>query len=518
MKRQKLILCILDGWGYAPPGPSNAISQAHTPTWDRWLQTYPLATLEASGPAVGLPAGQMGNSEVGHMTIGAGRAVLQDLPRADHAFQTGSFQKDPFFLSVITRLKETGRPCHLLGLLSDGGVHAHLSHILEMARLMAQAQVHVCVHALLDGRDTLPKSATTYLRSLQEVQQEFPSKISLATFMGRYYAMDRDQRWERTEKAYDALVSGIGPSFSDPFRAVEDCYEKGIADEFMPPFVHASYKGAQAGDGLFFLNFRADRMRQLCEALVDPAFKGFSRKRVVPFFQPASLTSYHQSLDPLVHALLPPHQPESTLGEVLSRHHLTQMRLAETEKYAHITFFLNGGREQPFPGEKRFLVPSPKVATYDLCPAMSAQDLTEGTLKAIQEGYDVIILNFANADMVGHSGHLPPTISAIEFLDKCLHRIESQALEKGYVLAVTADHGNAEEMIDSHSGGPLTAHTLNKVPFLLVNNRDYKLKPTTGSLQDIAPTLLTVLSLPIPQEYTGRSLIQAPDTKSKVSS
>lgn len=501
-----LILCILDGWGYAPDAADNAISLAHTPTWDRWLTTYPLALLEASGPSVGLPEGQMGNSEVGHMTLGSGRAFLQELPRISKAFHEKVVSDFPQLESFIASLRSTNGSSHLLGLLSSGGVHSHKDHIIGMAQILASSGISVVIHAFLDGRDTPPQSASEYLREINTLIAQTPL-IRWGTIMGRFYAMDRDHRWERTEQAYKAIMSGTGTPFSSSQEILQKCYLEGLTDEFIPPYVHKGYQGIHSNDGIIAMNFRADRMRQLCQSLVDPHFISFPHPHTV-LGPRLSLTSYSTDLDQQITALFTNTPPKDTLGEILAHHNLSQLRIAETEKYAHVTFFFNGGREEPFSKEDRILIPSPPVSTYDQAPAMSAQAITQAVTKAIDDNtYDVIILNFANADMVGHSGKIPPTIQAIESLDQCLEKIETHVNLKNGVLIVTADHGNAEEMTDPKTHTPQTAHSLNKVPLIIIHTPTYPLKSHEGSLQDVAPTILSLLHIPAPHSFKGKSLI-----------
>lgn len=508
MRSKPYVLCILDGWGEAPPSPSNAISLANTPTWDLYKKNYPFTTLDASGATVGLPEGQMGNSEVGHMAIGAGRTLFQDLPRIDQAIQSRELSTNPTLLTLISSLKQTKGACHLMGLLSPGGVHSHLTHIVALATILSQNHIPVVVHGFLDGRDTPPQSALTYIQNFEN--QIAPlSGVSIGTIGGRYYAMDRDNRWERIEKAYAAIVSADGPQVISPEKAIEISYAKGITDEFVIPVVCTGYKGIQSGDAILMANFRADRVRQLLTGLVNPAFKEFS---TIPLGLSASvgMTSYSTELDAYLPALFPPQTVSNSLGEIVSNHGLKQLRIAETEKYAHVTFFLNGGREEPFPGEDRLLIPSPKVATYDLKPEMAAEEMTNRLVDAIMAGiYDFIVVNYANPDMVGHTGNLSASIQAVEVIDKCLGRIEDAVKEREGVLFITADHGNVEELVDKTSHHPHTAHTCNPVPFIVVGRNLTFQKLHLGKLTDIAPSVLYLMGLKAPDDMTGRPLFDS---------
>ncbi len=512
MKRPKpLVLCILDGWGHAKPSPFNAITLAKTPTWDHWNNLYPTCFLDASGENVGLPVGQMGNSEVGHMTIGAGRVIFQDLPRISKSVASGDFFKNPLLLKLVEHLKKTKAACHVLGLLSPGGVHSHQDHLFAILDFLGSHHITVKLHAFLDGRDTPPASAVSYLKELYGHLHRHPS-LQLVTVMGRYYAMDRDNRWDRTQKAVDAMVSAKTPRHfaneAELIDILQDFYKKGITDEFIPPLVEKNYAGVKEEDALFMTNFRADRVRQLLRALIEPSFTAFERSGFPKFSMKLAMTSYAKDLDSSMDVLFPPNQPTHTLGEVLSQAHLTQIRIAETEKYEHVTYFLNGGKETPFPQEERALIPSPPVTTYDLQPAMSAPEITEKVIQAIQSAKtDVIIINYANTDMVGHTGHLEPTIQAVEVVDNCLGKVATATLEAGGVLVITADHGNAEMMENPKTHEPHTSHTTNLVPFIVISNPPVALK-SHGMLADVAPTLLTLLHLPIPPEMTGQSLIE----------
>ncbi len=495
------MLVILDGWGWREDAADNAILQARTPNWDRLIQ-LPHALLRTSGLDVGLPEGQMGNSEVGHMNIGAGRVVMQDLPRIGLAVQDGSLATNPAITALIEKLKSTGGTCHLLGLVSPGGVHSHQDHAAALARIVARAGIPVAVHAFTDGRDTPPQSGADDLKRLQLA---LPSGARIATVIGRYYAMDRDNRWDRVEKAYLALAEARGDTFADAASAMDHAYGEGVTDEFVVPAVIGGYRGINDGDALLCFNFRADRVRELLAALLDPAFAGFTRPRPLVIAAAVGLTRYSDALEPFMSAAFAPQHMGKILGEVAAAAGKRQLRMAETEKYPHVTYFLNGGREEPFPGEDRTMVPSPKVATYDLQPEMSAPELTEKAVAAIGSGtYDLIVLNFANPDMVGHTGSLPAAIKAVETVDQGLGRIMAAIDRAGGALLVTADHGNCELMRDPVTGGPHTAHTTNRVQVALLGDP----RPLhDGRLADIAPTLLALMHVPQPPEMTGRSLL-----------
>ena len=503
-----LILCILDGWGEAPPDDHNAIARAATPHWDRLRREYPSGLLDASEAHVGLPYGQMGNSEVGHMNIGAGRIVLQDLPRIDAAIANGSIARAPALQSFIATLKKSGGYCHLVGLVSDGGVHSHQTHIAALAQILVAAGIPVRIHALLDGRDTAPKSAEGFLAQLQK---ECPAAVKIATVSGRYYGMDRDQRWERVAKAYGAVVDAQGARFADAENALQASYAEGVTDEFMRPAVIGDYAGMKNGDGLLMANFRADRVRQLLTALLDPQFSEFPRTKLPHFAATLGMVEYSDKLRPFIPALFPPQALTEHFGAVIAAAGLTQLRIAETEKYAHVTFFFNGGEEAKLQGETRMLIPSPKVATYDLQPEMSAPEVTTAILEAIAKNqFDVIIVNFANTDMVGHSGNMAAAMQAVETVDAAIGQLAKAVEARGGAMVITADHGNAECLHDAEEDQPHTAHTLNPVPFLVVTPT-VKNQPVTlprGRLCDIAPTLLALLGLPKPEAMTGRNLLE----------
>jgi 2,3-bisphosphoglycerate-independent phosphoglycerate mutase len=503
-----VVLCILDGWGERPATDDNAVADASAPNWRRLIERAPHALIDASEHYVGLPDGQMGNSEVGHMNIGAGRVVMQELPRIDQAVADGSLGRNPALLDLIGKLKASGGRCHLLGLLSPGGVHSHQNHMAALAKLVAEAGVRVAVHALLDGRDTPPSSARDFLAAFEREVAGRP-RIAIATVGGRYYAMDRDKRWERVGLAYRAIVMGEGLKAPTAGRAIEDAYARGETDEFVRPTAIGDYAGPADGDGLVSANFRADRIRQILAALLDPEFRGFERPRVVRFAAAVGMTEYSVELNRFLATLFPTQRLDHMLGAEVAQAGLKQLRIAETEKYAHVTFFLNGGEERPYPGEERILVPSPKVATYDLKPEMSAYEVTDKLVQAIASGrFDFIVVNFANTDMVGHTGRLDAAVKAVEAVDRCLGRVIDAIDRAGGALLITADHGNAEMMRDPETGEPHTAHTLNRVPVVLVGGDAGGAQLQDGKLADIAPTLLQIMGLPQPSEMTGRSLIR----------
>ncbi|MCG8542982.1 MAG: 2,3-bisphosphoglycerate-independent phosphoglycerate mutase [Alphaproteobacteria bacterium] len=499
-----VLLCVLDGWGERGEREDNAIALAETPVWDRLAATCPHSRLDASEDHVGLPAGQMGNSEVGHTNLGAGRVVLQDLPRIDRALADGEVEALPAFKAFVDALRQSGGTAHLLGLMSPGGVHSHQKQIAGLANLLAAAGVPCAVHAFLDGRDTPPASAKEYLETFMA---DAPG-ARIATVIGRYYAMDRDKRWDRVALAYDALTRGAGARAKDAIGAVDAAYAADTTDEFVLPTVIDNFDGMRDGDGLLMANFRADRAREILDSLLNPAFDGFAREKVVDFAAALGMVSYSESLDAFMDVVFPPQKLDNVLGDVVAEAGLKQLRIAETEKYAHVTFFFNGGEERVFPGEDRILVPSPKVATYDLQPEMSAYEVTDKLVEAIESGkYDFILVNFANTDMVGHTGDLQAAIKAVEAVDQCLGRLETAVKAAGGSMLITADHGNAELMRDAGSGQPHTAHTRNLVPFVLVDSHPRGCLLEDGRLADVAPTVLDLLDLRQPSEMTGQSLI-----------
>ena len=506
-----VVLVILDGFGCRPDAPDNAITRARTPNWNRLLATCPHTTIDASELRVGLPHGQMGNSEVGHLNIGAGRVVYQEFTRIDVAIESGEFAANPVLAGAVALARDRGRALHVLGLLSPGGVHSHERQLAAMVDLAGRAGVpHIYVHAFLDGRDTPPRSAQPSLAAMAAVCAKYPG-ARIATVCGRYYAMDRDKRWDRVASAYAMLVDGDAEyAATSADEALSAAYARGESDEFVAPTVIRDAADAVArvndGDIVVFMNFRADRAREMTRALTDPAFDGFSRRRSPKLGRFVSLTSYGDEFGHIAVAF-PPQSVQNGFGEYVSRLGLTQLRIAETEKYAHVTYFFSGGVEKTYPGEERILVPSPKVATYDLKPEMSAFELTDELVRAIAGGrYDAIICNYANSDMVGHTGNFEAAKRAIEALDVCIGRAVDTARAAGGELLITADHGNAEMMHDPETGQAHTAHTLNLVPCLYVG------RPATmadgGALADIAPTLLAMMGLPKPDEMTGRSLIR----------
>jgi len=500
-----LVLMILDGWGHRKDAEDNAISRAMTPCWDQLQQTGCRTNIETSGEFVGLPAGQMGNSEVGHMNIGAGRIVFQDFTRISNAIKDGSFVTNMALAKAIEASRSKASTLHIMGLLSPGGVHSHEDHFLAMVRMAATSGAHkIRVHAFLDGRDTPPRSAGVSIQKMQDALDELPN-ADFSSLCGRYYAMDRDQRWNRVEKAWGALVSGTAEvTSSDAMGALRSAYERNESDEFVSPTVIGAYTGIHDDDAVIFVNFRADRARELSQAFIQPDFVGFERcpPNLSAF---VCMTQYLEGLP--VDVAFPREQLEGLLGECLSREGLSQLRIAETEKYAHVTFFFNGGEEKPFPGEQRLLVPSPDVATYDIQPEMSIERLSTELSKAIcSTEFDVIICNVANPDMVGHTGSMTAAITAVEAVDKCLGIVLEAIRSVNGELLVTADHGNVEQMMDRLSGQSHTAHTTNPVP-LVYYGRDAKPTPT-GTLRDIAPTMLHLLGLTPSTEMTGHTLLE----------
>ncbi|HTI84685.1 MAG TPA: 2,3-bisphosphoglycerate-independent phosphoglycerate mutase [Acetobacteraceae bacterium] len=500
-----VMLVILDGFGWREEAADNAVRQARKPNFDRLWGSCPHAFLRTSGEDVGLPDGQMGNSEVGHLNIGAGRVVMQELPRITRACQDGSIAKAAALLELIGKLKASGGTCHLMGLVSDGGVHSHQDHAVALAKILHGAGIRTVVHAFTDGRDTAPRAAADFITQLHAA---LPDTVKIGTVIGRYYAMDRDKRWDRVGKAYAALAEAEGTHFDDPVQVMKDAYAHDVTDEFVLPAVIGDYKGMQNGDCILCFNFRADRVREILGALLEPTFDGFDRKRIIKFAGAAGMTRYSDELAPYLGVLFPAESLDHILGQVVSEAGRTQLRTAETEKYPHVTFFLNGGQEALFPGEDRILVPSPKVATYDLQPEMSAPELTDKVVAAIDsQTYDLIVLNYANPDMVGHTGSLPAAIKAVETVDAGLGRIAAAVQKQGGALLVTADHGNCELMRDPATGGPHTAHTTNPVPVFLMGGGATAIQD--GRLADVAPTLLQLMGLKQPREMTGHSLIRA---------
>ena len=499
-----VVLCILDGWGLREETFANAPLLAKTPNFDRIMASCPNAQLITHGPDVGLPTGQMGNSEVGHTNIGAGRVVAMDLGAIDLAIETGQFEKNPAILAFIEALKATGGTAHLMGVISDGGVHGHISHVIAAMRAITAAGVPVALHAVTDGRDVAPTSAAKYFAWLAE---GMPALARIATVIGRYFAMDRDNRWERVEPAYLAIAEGTGNREATAEDAIAAATTRGETDEFIAATVIGTYEGIKDGDGLFCLNFRADRAREILSALADPGFGAFATRRRSHFAGVLGMVDYSTAHNEYMTAAYPKPILVNTIGEWVAKQGRTQFRVAETEKYPHVTFFLNGGREAPETGEDRYMAQSPKVATYDLQPEMSAPDVTDHLVAAIEHGYDLIIVNFANPDMVGHTGDLAAAIAACEAVDLGLGHVLSALKTAGGAMIVTADHGNCETMIDPITGGPHTSHTTNPVPVVLVGGPDGAIL-RSGRLADLAPTLLQLMGLPRPMEMTGESLIR----------
>lgn len=507
-----VVLIILDGWGVRPESDGNAIAMANTPVMDSLWATYPHTLISASGRAVGLPTGQMGNSEVGHLNIGAGRIVPQELVRISDAVEDGSIAENPAMRQICQDVQARQGKLHLMGLCSDGGVHSHLDHLYGLLKMAKQQGIEdVCIHAIMDGRDTNPKSGIEFIRQLEEKIGEI-GVGRIVTISGRYYAMDRDKRWERVEKAYQVMtVDGEGDSRSAT-QILEDSYETGVNDEFIIP-TRITHGAVKANDGVIFFNFRPDRSRQLTQAFVDQEFDAFARDLINPLTF-VSFTQYDPKFTSVLVAFLPQNL-DNILGEVIAQHGLKQLRTAETEKYAHVTYFFNGGLEQPFPGEDRELIPSPNVATYDLQPAMSAQMVTAGVIEAIEKGiYSLVVINYANPDMVGHTGMMEAAVQAINTVDHCLGELLASIGKMGGTAIIIADHGNAEYMWDDQ-GNPWTAHTTNPVPFILVEGEKLKIPGhggnvtlrENGCLADVAPTILEILNLPQPPEMTGKSMI-----------
>ena len=498
------ILIIMDGFGLRDSDQGNAVHAAKTPVLDKLFSENPCSRLSASGLDVGLPDGQMGNSEVGHTNIGAGRVVFQDLPKISKAITDGDFFQNKAYLEAMTAARDAGKAVHIMGLTSDGGVHSHLEHMKAAVKMASELGCDpVYVHCFLDGRDVPPTSGKGYVAEMKQVCQQYGAEI--ATVAGRYYAMDRDTNWDRVEKAYAAMVYGESAEFNpDPVDAVQKSYDAGVTDEFVIPVVCARDARIEKGDAVIFMNFRPDRAREITRTLVDPDFTGFERKNGYFPVHFVCTTSYDASM-PNVEVAFPKESLHNIFGEYISQNGLTQLRIAETEKYAHVTFFFNGGVEQTFPGEDRCLVPSPKVATYDLKPEMSAYEVCDQCVERIKSGkYDVIILNFANCDMVGHTGVFEAAVQAVEAVDTCVGRVVQAISDMGGIALITADHGNAEQMLQDDGVSPFTAHTTNLVPFCIVG-ADVKLKD--GRLADIAPTMLDLMGLEKPAEMTGSSLI-----------
>ena len=508
-----ILLAILDGWGAGPLNEFNAIHVAKTPNMDRWQKTFPATTLVAHNGAVGLPEGQMGNSEVGHLNIGAGRIVYQDFTRINRAIETGDFFTNEILQNTFVKALKNNSSLHLMGLVSDGGVHSHINHLLALVKMASDSGLkNIFIHAFMDGRDTPPTSGKKYISDLQKELDKIGTG-ELATISGRYYAMDRDKRWNRIEMAWKALVDGKGIEAADPVQAVQDAYDRGETDEFIKPTVllgndNKPVATVRDNDVVLMFNFRADRVRELTHVFTDESWQEFTVNFRPELTDYVTFTRYDKKFT--LPVAFPPVSLEHILAEEISSHGLRQLRIAETEKYAHVTYFFNGGREEPYSLEERVLVPSPKeVATYDQKPEMSAYLVTEELLKRLgSETYSLVVLNFANGDMVGHSGIMEAAVKACEAVDTCLGKIVTKFTEKGGIVLITADHGNAETMSDSDSHSPITAHSLNPVPFILLSekHKGCRLRPD-GSLRDIAPTILSLQELPIPPEMTGKNLL-----------
>lgn len=500
-----VVLCILDGWGYTPETKDNAIFEAKTPFFDKLFKENPYSLLETSGLAVGLPDGQMGNSEVGHMNIGSGRIVMQSLPLIDQSIKDGSLAKNDEINSLIEKLKETGGACHVLGLLSPGGVHSHQDHMAALVNILSERGIKVKIHAFTDGRDTPPESALEYL---EKFEKDIKNNGEIVTVSGRYYAMDRDKRWDRVSLAYNAIVSAEGEKAKTAKDSIQNSYAKAKADEFIKPTVINGYSGIKDGDAIIMANFRSDRARQILSALTSPDFNDFNRTKTAKFSAKLGMVEYSEELNKNISIIFKPTRLTNILGEVIAQNNLKQLRIAETEKYAHVTFFFNGGEEKELKGEDRILIPSPNVATYDLKPEMSAYEVTEKLVEVIDaKKYDLIVVNYANTDMVGHTGIKEAAIKAVEALDICLQKLNKSLENAGGCMFITADHGNAEQMTDDSTGQPHTAHTTNPVPFIAVGKCAKNLKLKNGRLCDIAPTLLKVMNIEKPTQMTGESLI-----------
>ncbi len=505
----KVLLIILDGWGYSDSRAGNAINMARTPYLDRFFAQYPWALLDAAGEAVGLPEGQMGNSEVGHLNLGAGRIVYQELTRIGKCIESGEFYNNKVFLEAIEKVRQNDSALHLVGLVSDGGVHSHFDHLMALVEMARRQEIKkVFIHAILDGRDTIPFGAGPFLEKLVAYGREHQN-CRVATICGRYYAMDRDKRWERTERAYRAYTAGEGLKARDPLTALKEAYDRGEGDEFVQPTVivdqeHKPLTTICPEDSVIFFNFRPDRVRQITRALAEEEFEPFDRGQDPPRPHLVTMTEYDRQFPlPVAFTL---DDLESTLGEVYARHNLAQMRIAETEKYAHVTFFFNGGREKPFSGEERIMVPSPRVATYDLQPEMSAREVADKIIETVRaDRHPLIVSNFANMDMVGHTGDMEAAIKAVEAVDEALGRIFEEAVPGGWYILIVGDHGNAEEM-KNPEGETLTAHSANPVPFIVLNRAAHTLHDR-GILADVAPTVLALAGLAVPPEMTGKSML-----------
>ena len=500
-----LVLCIMDGWGISNETDNNAIEMANTPIFDELMETYPNGVMHASGEFVGLPNDQMGNSEVGHMNLGAGRVVLQDLPRINTAIEKGLLAKNQPLKQLIKTSQSVNGKCHIIGLLSDGGVHSHQKHLEALANFLVAAGTEVYVHAISDGRDTSPKTAKTCINNFIKNTN---GRAPIVSLIGRFYTMDRDNRWDRVQKAFNAIVNAEGKYSDNLIEEIDNQYKRGITDEFLEPVINNEYQGISDGDTLLFGNFRADRAREILSAIVDPNFNSFNRLRIPNLAFKAGLVAYSELLNQHLNVLFPTVNLDETIGEIVAKQGLKQLRIAETEKYPHVTFFLNGGREEKFLGEERILIPSPKVATYDLEPEMSARILTKKLVHAIQENkFDFIVVNYANPDMVGHTGDLKAAIKAVETVDECIGYLVQELKKIDGLMFLTSDHGNCEMMYDTNTQTTHTSHTTNLVPTVLVNASSEVFELKNGKLADVAPTLLELLGLPIPQSMNGQSML-----------
>lgn len=505
-QNKPVVLCIMDGWGIDKKSEFNAVELAQTPNFDYLSKNYPYSTLDASGEAVGLPKGQVGNSEVGHMNLGSGRVVLQTLPKIDRAFSDDQIKTNKNFQNFLSNHKKD-KTVHLLGLCSDGGVHSHCNHIIGMAKLLHEKNLKTVLHIFSDGRDSSPKQLG-YL--IKEFESQLPKSINIVTLVGRYFAMDRDNRWDRVKKSFDLIAYGkYTRKEDDVSTAIRKAYESNETDEFVSPTVIGDYKGISEGDSLMMINFRADRVRELLMPFINPGFDKFSKTINTPVLtNNLGMTEYSTEISKFMDSIFTSEEIQNTLGEIVSKENLKQLRLAETEKYPHVTFFFNGGKETVYPGETRVMVPSPKVATYDLKPEMSASQVEFELIKALKsKKYNLIIVNFANPDMVGHTGDLKATIKAVETVDKCVGNIKTTLDSLNGIMLLTADHGNSETMIDTETKMPHTSHTCNKVPLILISqNSDLKLK--NGKLADIGPTILELMSIESPSSMNGESLLK----------
>lgn len=505
-----VVLCILDGWGAREESDNNAILMADTPNYDAIIEKYPAAFLKTSGMAVGLPEGQMGNSEVGHMNIGGGRVVKQELPRIDEAIANDDIKDIKCIQNSIAKLKDNSGTCHIMGLLSPGGVHSHQDHMVGVAKEYAKAGIPVMIHGFTDGRDVPPKSAKEFVKKFEADIAKL-NNVTLATVSGRYYAMDRDNRWDRVIKAHNAIQNAKGKTASNTLQAIEAAYNADLTDEFIEPTIISNYAGMKNGDALLMANFRADRAREIMATFVNPHFSGFEKEKNIQLSSALGLTKYSDALSQYMDCLFPTDPLKETLGEIVSARHLKQLRIAETEKFAHVTFFFNGGNEDLCDGEERILIRSPDVPTYDLKPEMSAPEVTDKLVDAIRSNtFDLIVVNYANPDMVGHTGVLEAALKAVETIDVCLGRLKEALNEVGGSMLITADHGNIELMKNPDTGGPHTAHTTNLVPFILLNEEAAENKQISlqnGALCDVAPTILALMNIDKPATMTGRNLI-----------